>query len=180
MKAQLGHHDMAFNKIWNYISKQFVMHARQCNPIHVFVRNFDKASVLMKIELKEIEKIQKEQKIKFCWHVLFGDKRKEIMALDPATHTLKEESRETQYYFKTRHAAEIAQRAYLMNKYRGDDVQVTEVTDKSTGRKVEVSKETVKRTSDLKAGSAHGQPYVSPDSRKRALYPNVGGGKTGW
>ncbi|TWU56280.1 hypothetical protein [Rubripirellula reticaptiva] len=106
--------DETLKALWNYLSYEFVCQAAQ-SDIHMFVRNFDKNSVMFRIELPKLLKLQQQHGMRFriLWHVLVGDTENahELKSLDRAGKLVSGEAAKY-LFFDSPESAEDAMRAY--------------------------------------------------------------------
>jgi hypothetical protein len=118
-RIKLYNYERALWDLWDHLAKTFVEHVRHAGEIHVFVRNFDQKSTLLKVEYPRLLQLMHERRLRFKWHVIVGDgdTPDRLWALTPDGEPARE-TPDRQWTFDDRHAAEIALRAFLMREGR--------------------------------------------------------------
>ena len=108
--AKLYNLDKSLWNLWDYLARAFVDQVRGYE-VHIFVRNIDRKSTLLQVEVPHLLTMERDLQIK--WHVIVDTDTGDLRALtrdgEPKTETTSE-----QFCFDTRFNAEIALRAYVM------------------------------------------------------------------
>jgi hypothetical protein len=117
--AKIYHDDTALWDLWDYMAKVFVDQMSGAE-VHIFVRNFDRKSTLLKVEVPHLQALQRNLAMK--WHAIVGesDDPRDLLAVTKDGE-LKPETPDRQYYFDSKLSAEVALRAYVMKI--GSEVQ---------------------------------------------------------
>lgn len=118
-EAKLYNNDTSLWDLWDYLAKAFV--DQMCGTeVHIFVRNFDRKSTLLQVEVPHLEKMGRDFRMK--WHAIVGDGNdpSDLRAVTKDGDA-QPETPDQQYYFDSKLNAEIALRAYVMSS--GSEVQ---------------------------------------------------------
>ncbi len=118
-EAKIYNNDTALWELWDYLARAFV--DQMCGTaVHIFVRNFDRKSTLLRVEVPHLERMGRDFQIK--WHAIVGegDDSHDLRAVTKDGE-LKPETPDQQHYFDSKLSAEVALRAYVMRS--GSEVQ---------------------------------------------------------
>ena len=69
-EAKIYNNDTSLWDLWDYLARAFV--DQMCgSEVHIFVRNFDRKSTLLRVEVPHLERTGRDFQMR--WHALVGD-----------------------------------------------------------------------------------------------------------
>jgi hypothetical protein len=105
--------------LWDYLAKAFVEQVNRAGEVHIFVRNFDRRSTLLKVEYPRLLEIRNARGAGFQikWHVIVGDGdgHEGLRALT-GEGTLEAETPQQQFCFDDPGKAELVLRSFLVRE----------------------------------------------------------------
>ncbi|PHQ36160.1 hypothetical protein CEE69_05695 [Rhodopirellula bahusiensis] len=116
-RGKYYHHEKDLFRLWNYLSDEFVKQASE-SDVHVFCRNFDRTSVLLRVEIPRLQKVMREKgkQIRIFWHVVVGASSNphDLRALRK-DGTLMKEQAGNESFFDNPVLAELSMRHFYLN-----------------------------------------------------------------